>query len=130
VFDASVLIELAYATNLGEKALKLMKQRDIYTTEFAIAETFYILCRKLGEEEAKKKVNDLLASGFIDLLYVSPFEAGRIKCKRAISLADCYAIALAEKVKGCAVFAKKEEEMMKEIERKEFPIPIVFLEDL
>lgn len=43
VFDASVLIELAYATDLGEKALKLMRQREIYTTEQAITELFYIL---------------------------------------------------------------------------------------
>lgn len=53
-----------------------------------------------------------------------------IKCRRAISLADCYVIALAEKIKGCAVFAKKEKEIIKEIKRKSFAIPIIFLEDL
>jgi len=53
-----------------------------------------------------------------------------IKCRRAISLADCYVIALSEKIKGCAILAKKEKELIKEMKRKSFEIPIIFLGDL
>jgi len=130
VFDASVLIELAYATELGKKALELMKLNDVYVTELAIVETYYILCRKLGEEKAAEKIENLLESGYVEIFNVSPIKVGKIKCSRAISIADCYTIALAEKIKGVAIFARKEKELIKEMRRQEFSTQIMFLEDL
>lgn len=130
VYDSSVLIEMAYATKLGEIAKKLMKNYDIYTTELAISETFYIICRKLGVEKAENKINNLLESGFIDVIPTPPIEAGKIKCVRSISLADCYIIALAKILNATSVFAIKERELEREIKRMPFKMPVVFLEEL
>ncbi len=55
VLDTSVLIEIAYATKIGEKSVKLIEERLAYTTELATAEMFYIICRKIGPDNAKEK---------------------------------------------------------------------------
>lgn len=55
-------------------------------------------------------------------------EAARTKCERSIALGDCYTIALAEKLKGAAVFARQEDDLEKEMRRKPFSIKMVFLE--
>nr|MDO8045391.1 PIN domain-containing protein [Candidatus Baldrarchaeota archaeon] len=130
VYDSSVLIEMAYATKLGEIAKELMKEHDTYTTELAISETFYIICRKLGVKKAENKINNLLESGFIDVISISPIEAGKIKCVRSISLADCYIIALAKILNATSVFAIKEKELEREIKRMPFKVPVIFLEEL
>ncbi len=56
-------------------------------------------------------------------------EIGRIKCERAISSADCGCIATAKLNKAKAVFARKEEELPREIERRPFDVEIVFLKE-
>ena len=129
IYDASVLIEIALGSLLGKKAVELALNSDVYTTDFAISELYYILCRKLGEAEADVQVKKLIESNVILPIYVEPQEGGKIKCKRAISLADAFIIALANKINGFAVFAKKEREIVREIKKK--PINnLLFLEDL
>jgi len=54
--------------------------------------------------------------------------AARIKCERSIALADCHAIALAQKLKATAVFARQGDDLAKEMKRKPFPIRLYFLE--
>jgi len=130
VLDASVLIEMAYATELGEKAKKLIEERLAYTTELAIAETYYILCRKIGPNNAREKIENLLDSGYLSVLHIDPLSLGRIKCERAISLADSYVIALARKIKGVALFARKEKELAEETKKRGFEVDILFLEEL
>ena len=131
VYDASVLIEMVYGTEIGKYALELAQssEHDVYTTDIALAELYYILCRNLGLEEADTKIKELHESECIINLYVSPQEGGRIKCYRAISLADSFVIALAKKIKAAAVFAKKERELQREIDKRPFDIDIIFLED-
>lgn len=130
VLDTSVLIEIAYATKIGEKAVKLIEERLAYTTELAITEMFYIICRKIGPDNAKEKIENLLNSGYLSILHVDPLSPGRVKCRRAISLADSYIIALAEKIKGIALFARKEKELVNEIKKKKFDVEILFLEEI
>lgn len=130
MYDSSVLVEMAYATKLGEIARELLEEHDTYTTELAISETFYIICRKLGVEEAESKISNLLESGFIDVISIPPIEAGKIKCVRSISLADCYIIALAKILNATSVFAIKEKELEREVKRTPFDVPVVFLEEL
>lgn len=55
-------------------------------------------------------------------------QAARIKCERSIALGDCHTIALAQNLKATAVFAHQEEELVKEMKRKPFPVKLVFLE--
>jgi len=110
VIDASVLIEMLYDTKIGRKAKKLLENSTTYTTELAITETYYILCKELGSEEARDRINSLLDSGYIDVLSVEPDKVGDIKCERTISLADSYVLALAEKINAVAVFARREKE--------------------
>jgi hypothetical protein len=133
VLDASVLVELAYGTKVGEAIKTLLEESDkAFTTQLSLTELFYILCRKLGAELAEKKITDLIESGYItpeqprSLIY----EVGKIKCKRAISLADCYIIALAKEVGGKAVFARKEREIEKEMMKEVFEVEFVFGDEL
>lgn len=131
--DTSALIELVYGHALGLKLKEALKRNlvDAWTTELAIAELRYILCRKLGWRESSEKVNKLLASGYIkveDTLKLTN-EASKIKCRRAISLPDCFTLALANEIAGNALFVRKEQDLTSEIQRKTFEVNILFLED-
>jgi predicted nucleic acid-binding protein len=131
--DASALIELIYCEALGQK-LKQALENDLieaWTTELALTELRYILCRKLGWPESSKRVNKLLASGYFkveDTLKIMN-EAAKLKCCRAVSLPDCFTIALAQKISGNALFARKEQDLTTEMQRKPFDIDVFFLED-
>jgi len=56
--------------------------------------------------------------------------AGKIKCKRSISIADSYIIACALELDAKALFARKEKEIIQEIGKRKFERPVVFLQDL
>ncbi len=132
VLDASALIELAYATPAGEKIKNLLEDADeAFTTELALTELYYILCRTLGARLAGEKLSELISSNYV-VPYGEPliFEAGKIKCERKISLADCHVIALAMKINGSAVFARREKELDKENKRRAFEVELVFGEEL
>lgn len=131
--DTSALIELVYGHAPGLKLKEALKSNlvDAWTTELAIAELRYILCRKLGWRESSEKVNKLLASGYIkveDTLKLTN-EASKIKCRRAISLPDCFTLALANEIAGNALFARREQDLTSEMQRKTFEANILFLED-
>ena len=55
--------------------------------------------------------------------------AGVFKCERAISLADCYVLGLAELEGATALFGRRESELEKEVKKKAFAVPVRFLED-
>lgn len=131
--DTSALIELVYGHALGLKLKEALKSNlvDAWTTELAIAELRYILCRKLGWRESSEKVNKLLASRYMkveDTLKLTN-EASKIKCRRAISLPDCFTLALANEIVGNALFARREQDLTSEMQRKTFEVNILFLED-
>ncbi|MEM2129202.1 MAG: hypothetical protein QXZ70_01250, partial [Candidatus Bathyarchaeia archaeon] len=98
---------------------------------FTISEIFYILCRLRGATFAADKISDMLKSRILEVYNTTEFaiRTGKIKCERAISLADCSCIAAAELANAKAVFAKKEEELVKEMKRKPFDAEIIFLEE-
>jgi predicted nucleic acid-binding protein len=131
--DTSALIELIYCDNLGQKLKKTLKTDMIeaYTTELAITELRYVLCRKLGWQQSKERVDKLLASGYFKVENTSQLinEAAKIKCQRAISLPDCFILALAHKIAGNALFARQEQELVNEMEKKSFDITLLFLEE-
>jgi predicted nucleic acid-binding protein len=131
--DTSALIELVYCDAPGRK-LKEALQSDLieaWTTELAVAELRYILCRKVGWHESSERVNKLLASGYIRVGETLTLidEASKIKCRRAISLPDCFTLALAHEITGKALFARKEQDLTTEMQKKPFDVDVLFLED-
>jgi predicted nucleic acid-binding protein len=131
--DTGVLIELLFSTPTGLKLKEALKAGlvEAYITEFSIVELRYILCRRLGLIESDERVDKLLASGYIsieDTLHLIK-DASRYKCERAISLADCFCLALAHKSSCSALFPRREKDLVKEMQRKPFDVEILFLED-
>ena len=131
--DASALIELIYCDSLGRKLKGVLESDgvDAWATEVAIAELRYVLCRRLGWRESSERVGKLLASGYVRVGETVGLidEASRTKCSRAISLPDCFTLALAHKIGGDAVFARREQDLATEMQRKPFDVHVVFLED-
>ncbi len=134
VIDTSALIELIYCDKLGQKLKKALETNmvEAYTTELAITELRYVLCRKLGWQQSKQRVDKLLASGYFTVGDTSQLinEAAKIKCQRAISLPDCFILALANKIAGNALFARQEQELADEMVKKSFGSTLLFLEEL
>jgi predicted nucleic acid-binding protein len=107
------------------------KGKTLYCSRSTIAESFYILCGKDGKEYAEQSIQTLLASKYLSLLDSDELDmmAGGYKCSRSLSLADCYVLAVA-KLKGIpAVFARREEDLEKELHKKPFDVRLAFLED-
>jgi len=131
--DTSTLIELVYGTPMGERLLDAMLDETIETIthELAIAELRYILCRNMGKEKAKARVEKLLASGYLMVEDISELieTAADYKCERAISLPDCFTLSLGKEGSLPVLFAGRERELTAEMERKPFDLDILFLED-
>ena len=134
VFDTSVFVEFFSGSRRGELIYRSLKKGEIFalTTELNIFELLYLLCRKVGLEKSKELIAKLKESGCLEVFEVSRLveRAAAIKCERAISLVDCLTLALGEEMEVPVVFAVKELELMREIGRKPFKVPMIFLEDL
>ena len=133
VFDAGVLIELLLSTHGGVLVRERLIRGDLfgYVTELALVETRYVLCRRLGWEEASAKVEKLALSGFIQVEDLTPLceKAANYKCRMAIALPDCFTLSLAHMLSLPVLFARKERELVKELERTSLEIEILFLDD-
>ena len=133
VFDAGDVIELLLSGEESELFKSILNDDLVpMATSLAIIETEYILCRKIGKEEAFKKVDNLIDSNFINIQSLENFirDISILKCNNQIALPDCATIALATRNKIPALFAKKERELKKPIKNKSFKIDIYFLEEL
>jgi len=131
--DTSALIELIYCDEPGQELKKALESDlvEAWTTELAVAELRYVLCRKLGRHQSNERVNKLLASGYIkveDTLKLIN-QASKIKCRRAISLPDCFTLALAHQISGNALFARKEQDLTAEMHKEPFEVNILFLDE-
>jgi len=106
--------------------------RAVYCPGTAIAELFYILSRRRGEAFALEAVEALLGSGHVQVASSTrlDIEAGRYEYTRSVSLADCYVLALAKLLGTAAVFARREEDLGREVAERRFDVDIIFLEDL
>lgn len=131
--DSSVLIEYLTGTKTG-KILKeyfetLKPEEKVSCSVLTLSEVFYVLCRLRGAKFAEEKINDMLASRILEVndSVELAIGTGKIKCERAISLADCSCIATAEMTNAKAVFAKRERELTEEKEKTPFNVEIIFL---
>ncbi|NHV98314.1 MAG: type II toxin-antitoxin system VapC family toxin [Thaumarchaeota archaeon] len=133
VFDSSSILELLYSTSNGVKLKEALKAEKVEgnISEITVAEISYILCRKLGIEEARTRVKNLLDSGYITVHETFKLieYASNYKCKRNLSLADCFSLALAKKLTVPVLFARREKELLEEISSGPFDVEILFLED-
>ena len=133
VFDAGVLIELLLSTPSGVVVREELIKGDLfgYVTELALVETRYVLCRKLGWEKASTKVEKLALSGFIQVEDITSLceRAADYKCRMAISLPDCFTLALADLLSIPALFARRERELVRELERASMKVEVLFVED-
>lgn len=102
-----------------------------YCSRTTISETFYILCRREGEKYARTSIESVLMSGYLSVVSSDELDlvAGHYKCLRALSLADCYVLAVAKLEQIPAVFAKREDDLKKELEKDPFDVRLLFLED-
>ena len=132
-FDASVLLELLLSTPGGALVRDKLLSGELfgYATELAIVEAKYVLCRKLGWEEAARRVSQLIASGYVAVVDITPLceEAAKYKYEMAIALPDCFTLSLAENLHVPALFAKRERELVRELSRRRLSVEVLFLED-
>src|SRR3989337_65720 len=82
--DTSALIELIYCEAPGQNLKKALESDvvEAWTSEIAIAELRYVLCRSLGWSESNERVNKRLDTGYLkveDTLTVIN-EASKKKC--------------------------------------------------
>lgn len=129
VVDTGVWIEYFSETKLGQKFKeKIVEDRiSIYISETAVSEIFYVLCRQNGYQEAGKNIKRVLDGAEVIEGRGIQMIAGKYKCERAISLSDCFTIAVSKSMGFPALF-KEEEEISKEIKKKAFDVDIFFLE--
>jgi predicted nucleic acid-binding protein len=104
---------------------------EAFVSEVAVAELRYVICRKHGWAVSSKRVDDLLKSGYFRV-EASSFlieDVARLKCERALSLADCFCLALARRFAFGALFARREDDLVKEMWKKPLDVEVLFLED-
>jgi predicted nucleic acid-binding protein len=129
--DGGVLIALAVddpaASKLKEEILR--DEALAFCSELAVVEMEYVLCRRLGWSVAEEKGRYLLRSQVMNIVETGVLmsEAAKLKCERALSLPDCFTLALAKIFDCKAYFLKREEEMEKEIKRRSFDTGVEFL---
>jgi len=132
-FDTSALLELIFSTPPGIMLKEKLLTESIlaHTSEFNIFELRYVLCRRLGREEAEKRVNALVSSGYFFIHRTSRLidKASLFKCRYAIAAGDCFTLAVAQRIEGPALFARREKELMAELEKDNVEVEILFLED-
>jgi predicted nucleic acid-binding protein len=134
--DSSVLIEYLTGTALGQQIKRYFEQmapdERAYCSLHTLSETYYVLCRLRGTRFAAEKLQEMLRSELVEVAHSVELglKVGEIKCARAISLADCSCIATAMLTHSQAVFAKPEEDLAVELERKRFDVDLVFLSHL
>ncbi|MCD6348883.1 MAG: PIN domain-containing protein [Candidatus Korarchaeota archaeon] len=134
VFDTSIFIEIIAGTYLGRKLMEILLDGKVnaLTTESNIAELSYIACRKVGWERGKENVQKITSSGYIEVLKIGSLldRAAKMKCDRSISLVDCFTITAGEVLGVDVLFAKREDELERELARKPFEVRLIFAEDL
>lgn len=116
VVDTSVLMEVLDGTPLGEKffqkVLSITQIQEFYISPLVDMELKYIICRRKGYENAIKITSEFLKDFTKYSEEKLRDEAAHLKCNFAISLADCYSLAIA-KLLDIPIYMKKEDEIEK-----------------
>lgn len=131
--DSSVLIAFFLGEPAGRKAkdeIFANPRKEAHCSHLALAETFYILCRRKTRAFATEALETLERTGYVKTHTSTglDYAAAAYKCERKLSLADCYVLAIAKEIKGAAAFAIRELELEKEQQRKPFDVDVLFLQ--
>lgn len=114
VLDTSVLIEIALASDKGLELVKLIIDEAFtpYTTSLNVIEALYVMCRLFGIEDAEKRIDLIVKSGYFNI--VSSDRVGRTaaqcKCLFPLSIVDCHTLALAKEYNIPVLFYRVEKE--------------------
>lgn len=131
VLDSSVLVAMLDGSGIGAKVTEAVLAGEVtaYASRVSLTEAEYVLCRKVGGARARSAVDDLLASNYLSIEDGPSVHRGAaaIKCDRAISLADCYTLAVAAEASCRPVFLFKEQELLSAMEKKPFAVDPLFL---
>ena len=132
--DSGVILAYFLGEKLGELVkLEIFppKDRTILCNRLCLSELFYVLCRRKGQAFARISTEMFLKAQYASVTASDELDiaAGAYKCERAISLADCYVLGLAKLERAAALFARRERELEKEIEKKPLDVQVHFLED-
>jgi hypothetical protein len=78
------------------------------------------------------KISQMIGSNMIQTVGSTELaiKTGRMKCERAISLADCSCLATAKEMNAYPVFATREIQLGREMKRKPFEVDPIFLQDI
>ena len=129
--DSSVLIEMLDGSETGSKVSRMLEQGSFsaHTSYVNLAEAGYVLCRRIGHERAISAVKALVASSMLAIEERAEIHivVARLKCERAISLADCYTLAVSEMTETRPVYANREKDLDLEMSRKALRFQPLFL---
>ncbi len=129
--DSSVLVEMLDGSETGNGVSTRLEGGVIsaHTSYVNLAEAGYVLCRKIGNEKAESAVKDLVASSVLAVEQDSDLHVvvSRIKCHSAISLGDCYTLAVSEITSTRPVFVAREKDLSLEMSRNPFRFEPIFL---
>lgn len=133
--DTGVILSYFLGEETGRLAKSILLQprgRKIFCNRLCVSELFYILCRRRGEAFARESVEAFLGTGYVSVVSSDELdmEAGTYKCRRALSLADCYVLALAKLQGAAALFARRESDVRKEIMKRPLDVEAIFLDEL
>lgn len=105
------------------------ENHTIFFPHTSLSEAYYVLCRRRGAKYADGVISVFLDGDYGEILTSTEIDmvAGKYKCERAISLADCYVLAAAKLRHATALFAKTESDLLGEMERRTFDVEIAFL---
>ncbi len=127
VIDTGPLID--YLINEGvadivqKEIIDNVKIIKVIISPITLTEIFYVLCRDKGEKFASEKASLIKNAVKVELEFKIRELAGNYKCKRPLSLADCYVLATAKLNSATAIF-KKEQELVDEMKKNQFDVDI------
>jgi predicted nucleic acid-binding protein len=132
--DSSVIIARFLGEETGSNAKSVLSDdiHKLYIPHTAVAEAYYVLCRKRGSETADRVITTFLDGRRAEIVASEELDlaAGRYKCERAISLADCLVLATAKLYQASALFARSEADLTREMKSQAFDVDILFLSDI
>ena len=107
-----VLDETPLGKDFFKNIFSITRIQEFYISPLVDTELKYILCRQKGYENAIKITSEFLKDFKIYSEEKLRDEAAHLKCDFAISLADCYSLAIA-KLLDIPIYMKREDEIEK-----------------
>ncbi len=122
LLDSFAILAYLKKENNYQKVVKLLssnpKECSVIMNEINIGESYYIISRERGREQADYFVETVLPNLPVEVIpnsFEQIIEASRIKAKYPISYADCFAVATAVREKATIVTGDPEFKKVKDL---------------